>query len=213
MTAAIHPFRDGNGRVSRVLSSLAMYRGGFRLPEFTSLEEWWGRHLADYYGSFGCLGGEFDPSSDVTSFIRSHLLAQLHHVRALDLRERSQRRIWEAVEGVVEDAALKPRVANALWDAFFGRTVTSRCYRPLADVSVPTAANDLAASVSAGLLAAVGAGRSRAYVAGPRLYARLGAALGVAVPDDPKMARFAISSRLTEAVLKEQISPGAGSSG
>ena len=34
--AAIHAFRDGNGRVARVLSSLAMYRGGFMLPEFTS---------------------------------------------------------------------------------------------------------------------------------------------------------------------------------
>jgi Fic family protein len=46
--AAIHPFSDGNGRTSRVLASLAMYRGGFRLPEFTSLEEWWGRHREDY---------------------------------------------------------------------------------------------------------------------------------------------------------------------
>jgi Fic family protein len=44
--AAIHPFRDGNGRVARVVASLAMYRGGFNLPEFTSLEEWWGRHRA-----------------------------------------------------------------------------------------------------------------------------------------------------------------------
>jgi Fic family protein len=37
--AAIHPFKDGNGRASRVVASLAIYRGGFKLPEFTSLEE------------------------------------------------------------------------------------------------------------------------------------------------------------------------------
>ena len=41
--AAVHPFKNGNGRLSRVLASLAMYRGGFRRPEFSSLEEWWGR--------------------------------------------------------------------------------------------------------------------------------------------------------------------------
>ena len=37
--AAIHPFRDGNGRSARALASLAMYRGGFKRAEFTSLEE------------------------------------------------------------------------------------------------------------------------------------------------------------------------------
>src|SRR3989304_5946769 len=61
--AAIHPFSDGNGRASRVVASLAMYRGGFKLPEFTSLEEWWGRHLSDYYAAFLCLGRTFDPAA------------------------------------------------------------------------------------------------------------------------------------------------------
>jgi Fic family protein len=63
--AAIHPFADGNGRAARVAASLAMYRGGFRRPELTSLEEWWGRHRADYYATFRCLGPVFDPNVDV----------------------------------------------------------------------------------------------------------------------------------------------------
>lgn len=37
--AGVHPFRDGNGRTARIVSSLAMLRGGFKLPEFTSLDE------------------------------------------------------------------------------------------------------------------------------------------------------------------------------
>ena len=84
--AAIHPFKDGNGRAARVAASLTMYRGGFKLPEFTSLEEWWGRHLVDYYASFQCLGERFEPNVDVTQFVRTHMEAQLHQVRALDLR-------------------------------------------------------------------------------------------------------------------------------
>jgi hypothetical protein len=100
-------------------------------------------------------------------------------VRALDLRERTERQIWLALEQAIADADLKPRVANAAWDAFFGREVTPRYYRPLADVSTATATNDLAAAVAAGLLRPVGRGRSRKYVAGPRLYSSLASILGL----------------------------------
>jgi Fic family protein len=177
--AAIHPFRDGNGRAARVLASLAMHRGGFRLPEFTSLEEWWGRRLAEYYGAFGVLGSAFDPETDVTPFLLAHVSAQLRQVRSLNLRERTERQIWLALEQAVADAGLKPRVANAAWDAFFGREVTSRYYRPLADVSTATATNDLAAAVAAGILRPAGRGRSRKYGAGPRLYSSVASVLGL----------------------------------
>lgn len=198
--AAIHPFADGNGRAARVVASLAMYRGGFKLPEFTSLEEWWGRHLSDYYASFRCLGEAFDANANVTPFIRAHLEAQLHQVRALDLRERVQQRIWTAIEEVVTTAGLEPRVANAVWDAFFGRSVTPRYYRPLADVSVATATNDLAATVAAGLLRPAGRARSRSYHAGDSLYARIGSILGVAVTESGEPGRGMIIGELTKRV-------------
>lgn len=201
--AAIHPFTDGNGRAARVVASLAMYRGGFKLPEFTSLEEWWGRHLSEYYASFRCLGATFDPHADVTPFIRAHLEAQLHQVRALDLRERVQHRIWTAVEEAVTAAGLDPRVANAVWDAFFDRSVTPRYYRPLADVSVATATKDLAAAVAAGLLRPVGRARSRTYQAGEALYVRIGAALGVPVTESGEPARGTIIGELTKRVASE----------
>lgn len=177
--AAIHPFRDGNGRVCRVLASLAMYRGGFQRSSFTSLEEWWGRHLTDYYAAFRCLGERFDPTADVTPFLLAHIGAQLSQVRALDLRQRVERRIWEALETVVEDVRLQPRIVNAVWDAFFERDVTPAYYIPLADVSRATATNDFAAAVAAGLLEPRGGGRSRHYVAGPALYDRAAAILRV----------------------------------
>lgn len=201
--AAIHPFTDGNGRAARVVASLAMYRGGFKLPEFTSLEEWWGRHLSDYYASFHCLGATFDPTTDVTPFIRAHLEAQLHQVRALDLRERVQHRIWTAIEEAVTAAGLDPRLANAVWDAFFGRSVTPRYYRPLADVSVATATKDLAVAVASGLLRPVGRARSRTYQAGEALYARIGTALGVPVTESGEPARGTIIGELTKRVASE----------
>ncbi len=140
--AAIHPFGDGNGRSARILASLAMYRGGFKRREFTSLEEWWGHHLDDYYGLFSCLGSTFQSDSDVTPFVLGHLKAQLHQVRALDLRVRTEQQVWMAVEEAAEDLGMDRRLANALWDAFFGRDVTAGYYRSLTDVSPATATKD-----------------------------------------------------------------------
>lgn len=198
--AAIHPFSEGNGRTARVCASLAMYRGGFQLEEFTSLEEWWGRHLAGYYDAFSCLGARFDPESDVTEFVRAHLDAQLHQVRALDLRERVEGTIWSAIEQLSVDVHLPPRVANAIWDAFFDREVTSRYYRPLAEVNPATAAADLGAAVSAGLLRGEGAGRSQRYVASDELVVRVGAALGVPVERGGEPGRAVISSELARRI-------------
>lgn len=181
--AAIHPFRDGNGRVARVLASLAMYRKGFKRTEFTSLEEWWGRHLPEYYEAFACLGSDFDRRADVTPFMRTHIEAQLHQVRALDLRERVQRQIWLALEGVVADVSLNLRVANASWDAFFGDAVTAGYYRSVADISPATATSDLAAAVSAGILSAHGRRRGRRYVATERLYGSVAGELDIELGD------------------------------
>jgi Fic family protein len=176
---AIHPFRDGNGRAARVLASLAMYRGGFTRREFTSLEEWWGRHLGDYYAAFECLGARFNPDAEVTPFIQVHVNAQLQQVRILDLRERVQREVWVVLEEIAEDAHLDRRIANALWDAFFGREVSAGYYRSLADVGRATASTDLGSAVSAGLLRARGERRGRRYEADERLFVLVSDALGL----------------------------------
>ncbi len=199
--AAIHPFRDGNGRTARVCGSLTMYRGQFTRPEFTSLAEWWGRHRCEYYDAFTCLGSEFDREVDVTPFLHAHLEAQLHQIRALDNREKVERQIWTALEALAEDANLDRRVANALWDALFEREVTAGYYRSLADISPATATKDLAAAVSARLLTAEGQRRGRHYQATEHLYELLGDVFLIEVSGPPQQARariaFELSRRLT----------------
>lgn len=195
-TAAIHPFQDGNGRAARVLASLAMYRRGFKRREFTSLEEWWGRHLPDYYAAFRCLGAQFDESADVTPFIETHVSAQLSQVRSLDLREQVERRIWTAIENLATATKVEPRLANAVYDAFFDRDVTAGYYRSLTDVSQATATHDLAAGVASGLLRAEGQRRSRRYRAGSRLYESVAQAIGIEVEGPDDAARDAIVATL-----------------
>lgn len=182
-TAGIHPFSDGNGRTARVLASLAMYRGGFRLPEFTSLEEWWGRHMPDYYAAFDCLGDEWNPDADVTSFVEAHTDAQVRQVEALSLRQETERALWTVLEDLVTDElGMDRRAANALYDAFFSRSVSNEYYRRLTDIHVNTATNDLKRLAAGGVLEATGYGRGRFYRAGPRLYPLVAASAGLDTP-------------------------------
>ncbi|MBN1629935.1 MAG: Fic family protein [Thermoleophilia bacterium] len=152
--AGIHPFSDGNGRRARILASVAMYRGGYRSPEFTSLEEWWGGHAGDYYRAFECLGSEWVDEVDVTPFVEAHIQAQVGQVEALSLRQATERTLWLALDDATR--------------------------------SVATAVNDLARLESNGLLRALGAGRSRRYVAGERLVGIIAEGTGVAPVVDGK---------------------------
>lgn len=45
----IHPFYDGNGRTARMLATWILYRGGYDLGKFFSLEEFYSDDLAGYY--------------------------------------------------------------------------------------------------------------------------------------------------------------------
>ena len=178
--AAIHPFRDGNGRTARIVASLVMYRGGYRAPQFTSLEEWWGRHPDSYYAAFDCLGDSFDPGADVTGFVTTHVTAQAAQAEALLLRNATERSIWTLLEDIaVHDLHLNARVTHALYDALFGREVTNRYYRSVADVSDVTAVQDLGKLVAAGFLEPRGGGRTAHYVGVDRLVDAVAAAAEV----------------------------------
>lgn len=181
--AAVHPFKDGNGRTARVLSSLTMYRGGLRHPAFTSLEEWWGQHPRSYYEAFNCLGGSFDASADVTPFIRVHVQAQLSQVLVLALRQRTEGRLWTTLENLLDDAGLPTRLANALYDSFFGREVTTGYYADLIDASQATARNDLVAASAVRLLRGEGRTRGRKYLPSTGLMQALAEQLGNVDPD------------------------------
>ena len=200
--AAIHPFKDGNGRTARILASLAMYRGGFKRPEFCSLEEWWGTHKATYYASFECLGREFDPGTDVTPFVRSHLEAQRSQVRALALREETNRFVWAALTRMCERSGISDRAAFALWDAYNGREITRPYYRSVTDIKESTATADLNTLRSAGLLGALGRTRGRRYVAGPMLFRRIADEL--AMPPGLAVDRSAIVHEVTDRLARSQ---------
>jgi Fic family protein len=202
--AAVHPFENGNGRTARVAASLAMYRGGFRDPAFTSLEEWWGRHSAGYYASFRCLGDAFDPSADVTPFIENHVRAQLTQSLKLAVEQKTLGALMITLENLLEDHGLPIRLANALYDAIFALDVTTATYASLSDVSIATARNDLAAAVAARLLRAEGRTRGRTYPPDPRMMTALAESLGVEPHLDTILEELAERGKLAVASDRER---------
>ena len=78
----IHPFNDGNGRMSRLLTTLLLYRSDFMVGKYVSLEAKIARHKDMYYAALRESSDTwYDESSCPISFIRywlQMLLAAYH---------------------------------------------------------------------------------------------------------------------------------------
>src|SRR5207247_5628530 len=67
---SIHPFRDGNGRLARVVQSLVLAREGLLRPEFVSIEPYLGRHTREYYAILEQVQGpSYDPRGDASPWV------------------------------------------------------------------------------------------------------------------------------------------------
>ena len=67
----IHPFNDGNGRMSRLLTTLLLYRSGFYVGKYISLEAKIAKNKDLYYESLGkAQKGWHEGEEDVVPFIK-----------------------------------------------------------------------------------------------------------------------------------------------
>jgi Fic family protein len=67
----IHPFNDGNGRMSRLLTTLLLYRSGFYVGKYISLEAKIAKHKDAYYDALGqSQHGWHEECENVVPFIK-----------------------------------------------------------------------------------------------------------------------------------------------
>jgi Fic family protein len=166
---SVHPFRDGNGRISRIIQSLVLALGGLLAPEFVSVEEYLGEHTEAYYAALQAVqSGSYQPQRDATPFVRFCAEAHLEqaHRRLLQLTQAGER--WAYLEGLVEHRGWPDRLVIALEQSLFHGTDRAT-YAAEAEVSAPTATNDLRRLMDAGLIRRQGRGPSTRYVASERL--------------------------------------------
>lgn len=170
----IHPFRDGNGRMSRCLQSLTLAAEGVLSPVFMSVEEYLGANTKAYYEILATVGGgSWDPSRDARPWVRFMITAHLRQALTLQRRVRESELLWNELERIRERLGLAERLIYPLFDAAYGLRVRTATYRAglLEDeaISEQTGTRDLKQLVDAGALVARGERRGRYYVAGQEL--------------------------------------------
>ena len=175
---SVHPFRDGNGRISRIVQSLVLARGGLGSPEFFSIEEYLGGHTGEYYAALReAQGGSFQPERDASGWVAFCLDAHIAQARQrLEQIEQAAAR-WQRLEELTARRGWPDRIVIALEQSLLGGTDRGK-YAEEAGISPATASADFRRLLDAGLVDQVGRARNSAYVAGDTLRAAL-------TPDDP----------------------------
>jgi Fic family protein len=170
----IHPFRAGNGRMSRCLQTLVLAREQILAQELCSIEEYLGRNTDAYYRILADVGqGRWRPQGDALPWVRFCLAA--HYIQAVSVvrRIRESERIWSGLDDLRQQHRLGERTLAALFDAAIGLRVRNTTYRTILRnqwheaVSSQVATLDLQAMVRAGLLQQHGNKRGAFYTAAP----------------------------------------------
>jgi Fic family protein len=166
---SVHPFRDGNGRISRIVQSMVLAREDLLAPEFVSIEEYLGRNTGAYYTALQEVqGGSYQPERDATAWVRFCVEAHVDQARRRLEQIAAAAARWSALEQLVEERGWPDRLVIALEQSLF-QGDDRGSYMNEAEVSAPTASNDLRRLVDAGLVAQRGRGRTTRYVASERL--------------------------------------------
>lgn len=166
----MHPFSDGNGRTARCLQTAVLARQGIVAPEFSSIEEYIGRHQQAYYDVLAAVGGgRWQPERDCRAWVRFCLTGHYRQAQTLLRRIEEVGRIYNELVETTARLGLPDRVALGLIEAALGRRVRNASYRITTGVTNNLASRDLKDLVDARLLSAVGEKRGRHYVATDRI--------------------------------------------
>lgn len=159
----IHPFEDGNGRVSRAIADMALARSEGSGMRFYSMSAQIEQEKQEYYR---VLETSQKGTLNITGWLEWFVGC---FERAVIGAEGSLKRIlakaarWEQLSGMFEPNERQRKVLNALLDAGEGEISTSK-YARLAGISLDTALRDIRHLTEVGVLKpGASGGRSRKY--------------------------------------------------
>ena len=148
----IHPFLDGNGRTSRLLSTLCLYRAGYDFKRLFTISEYYDRDRAAFYKA---LQDVRECGMDLTGWLEyfvEGLATQLGEVR-----QRGEQAIQRDI--LAKEYGLSDRQSKALGHVLEHGSLTIQDYQRLCpDVNRRTLQRDLKGMLECGLL--IDSGRS-----------------------------------------------------
>ncbi len=151
----IHPFRDGNGRMSRLLSLLLLYKNGFDAGKYISFEEQINKYKDLYYDALQRSSTGWDTNrNDYFPFIQNFLSMLYMCYKELDKR-------FAVVNGkrVTKTARIEATILGSL----IPMSKAEICaIHP--DISATTVEYILGKMVKAGQIKRIGASRSSRYI-------------------------------------------------
>ena len=151
----IHPFRDGNGRISRLLTLLLMYQSGFMVGRYISFEEQVNAANAAYYQALEqSSAGWHENENDYIPFMRNFLVTLYRCYSELNSRFAAAR------SGHVSKSA---RIKATVLESIVPISKRDIC-QMLPDVSVTTVEAVLGSMVREGSIRKIGAGPATRYL-------------------------------------------------
>jgi Fic family protein len=150
----IHPFNDGNGRMSRLLTLLLLYRAGYIVGKYISLEKLIESSKDTYYEVLRDSSAEWHDNRNSYAPFISYCLGVL---------EKAYGEFEERVEYLSRRGMSKPDRIKAVISRKIGKITKAEILAACPDISKVTAERTLAALVKAGYLVKIGAGRTTAY--------------------------------------------------
>lgn len=151
----IHPFNDGNGRVSRLLTLLALYRAGYLVGKYVSIEKTIEDSKATYYEALKASSAGWNTNeNDYEPFARYMLGIILGACRDLESR---------MIEIDSAGRSKADRVA-AVFERKLGKLKKSDILAECPDISETTVERTLHDLLKSGVIEKVGRGPSTGYV-------------------------------------------------
>ena len=151
----IHPFSDGNGRMSRLLTLLLFYKAGYIVGKYVSMEMLIEKTKETYYEALQASStGWHECENSYEPFVKYYLGIILKAYNEFESR----------VEHLKNRSLSKPERIKAVIDQKVGKITKKEIMELCPDISKVTVERTLTDLVKSGYIAKVGAGPATAYV-------------------------------------------------
>lgn len=151
----IHPFKDGNGRMSRLLSLLLLYKSGFDVGKYISFEEQINKNKDWYYQVLKESSENWhDSTNNYFPFMQNFLATLYECYKELDRR-------FAVVNS--NKITKTTRIENTVLNSLLPISKADIC-RLLPDISPTTVEAVLGKMVKSGIITTIGKGRGTKYI-------------------------------------------------